>query len=156
MSTEIVTETCPTPKCNLSPRDVDGLLKKLKTYHAFFEPAFRRPEQIAWAEVYLQGLLGDQPRKSIEPIALSLGVNVRDLQHFIGQSRWRTEPGIALHQRLVAETLGEPDGVALVDESGVVKQGDDSVGVAAQYCGSVGKVANCQVGVYLGYVSRKG
>ena len=63
---------------------------------------------------------------------------------------------IAIHQRLVAETLGEEDGVALIDESGVVKQGDDSVGVAAQYCGSVGKVANSQVGVYLGYASRKG
>ena len=46
--------------------------------------------------------------------------------------------------------------MALIDESGVVKQGDDSVGVAAQYCGSVGKVANSQVGVYLGYASRKG
>ena len=60
------------------------------------------------------------------------------------------------HQHLVAETLGQPDGVALIDESGVVKQGADSVGVAHQYCGSVGKVANSQVGVYLGYVSRKG
>lgn len=156
MSTEIVAETCPAPKCNLSPRDVAGLIDKLKTYHTFFRSAFRRPEQSAWAEVYLQGLLGNQSRKSIEPIALSLGVNVRDLQHFIGQSRWRTEPGIARHQRLIAETLGEPDGVALIDESGVVKQGDDSVGVAAQYCGSVGKVANGQVGVYLGYVSRQG
>jgi SRSO17 transposase len=56
----------------------------------------------------------------------------------------------------VATTIGEPDGVLLVDESGVVKQGRDSVGVAPQYCGSVGKVANCQVGVYLGYASRKG
>ena len=56
----------------------------------------------------------------------------------------------------MAATLGEEDGVALIDESGVVKQGDDSVGVAHQYCGSVGKVANSQVGVYLGYVSRKG
>ena len=56
----------------------------------------------------------------------------------------------------MAETLGEADGVAIIDESGVVKQGDDSVGVAAQYCGSVGKVANSQVGVYLGYASRKG
>jgi SRSO17 transposase len=63
---------------------------------------------------------------------------------------------IAIHQRLVAETLGEADGVALIDESSVVKQGDDSVGVAAQYCGSVGKIANGQVGVYLGYASRKG
>jgi len=156
MPAEIVAETCPAPKCNLSPRDVEGLVDKLKTYHSLFKPAFRRSEQADWAEVYLHGLLGNQPRKSVEPIALSLGVNVRDLQHFVGQSHWRLEPVADTHQYLVAETLGEPDGVALIDESGVVKQGDDSVGVAHQYCGSVGKVANAQVGVYLGYVSRKG
>jgi SRSO17 transposase len=63
---------------------------------------------------------------------------------------------LEVHQRLVAETLGEADGVALIDESGVVKQGNCSVGVAAQYCGSVGKIANSQNGVYLGYASRKG
>lgn len=156
MPTEIVAETCPAPKCNLSPRDVEGLMAHLKTYHKLFDSAFRRPEQAHWAEMYLQGLLGAQPRKSVEPIALSLGVNVRDLQHFIGQSHWCLEPVVDTHQQLVAATLGEPDGVTLIDESGVVKQGDDSVGVAHQYCGSVGKVANSQVGVYLGYVSRKG
>jgi len=52
--------------------------------------------------------------------------------------------------------LGEEDRVVLVDESGLVKQGEHSVGVARQWCGSVGKVANAQVGVYLGYASRKG
>jgi len=156
MPGQIVAETCPAPKCNLSPRDVEGLVDKLKTYHSLFKPAFRRSEQADWAEVYLQGLLGNQPRKSVEPIALSLGVNVHDLQHFIGQSQWHLEPVADTHQHLVAETLGEPDGVALIDESGVVKQGDDSVGVAHQYCGSVGQVANSPVGVYLGYVSRKG
>jgi SRSO17 transposase len=56
----------------------------------------------------------------------------------------------------MAETLGEVDGVMLIDESGVVKQGRNSVGVAPQYCGSVGKVANSQMGVHLGYVSRLG
>jgi SRSO17 transposase len=83
-------------------------------------------------------------------------LNVRSLQHFIGQSPWSPVPLLAVHQRLVGETLGECDGVVLIDESGVVKQGSDSVGVAAQYCGAVGKVANSQVGVHLGYASRKG
>ncbi len=104
----------------------------------------------------MQGLLGDVPRKNIERMALELGENVRSMQHYIGQSPWEAEPVIAVHQRLVGETLGAVDGVMLIDESSVVKQGDDSVGVAAQYCGSVGKIANGQVGVYLGYVSRKG
>ena len=156
MPTEIVAETCPAPECNLTPRDVKQFVKELKAYHARFKSAFRRPEQFERAEVYLNGLLGDTPRKTIEPIALALGENVRNLQHFIGQSHWTTESAVQIHQRLMAETLGEEDGVVLIDESGVVKQGDDSVGVAHQYCGSVGKVANSQVGVYLGYVSRKG
>lgn len=84
------------------------------------------------------------------------GLNVRDLQHFIGQSSWQTAAVRGIHRRLLSQTLGAADGVVLIDESGVVKQGDDSVGVAAQYCGAVGKVANAQVGVYLGYGSRRG
>src|SRR5664279_5003961 len=125
-------------------------------YIEMFEPALQRVEQLERSKVYLRGLLGDAMRKNIEQMALGLGENVRNLQYFVGQSPWKTEPVIAIHQRLVAETLGEADGVVLIDESGVVKQGDCSVGVAAQYCGSVGKIANSQNGVYLGYVSRKG
>jgi len=136
--------------------DVEQLVDELAAYYRLFAPAFRRPEQAHWGEVYLNGLLGSLARKTTERIALDLGQNVRDLQHFIGQSPWPMEPILAIHQQGVADTLGEADGVILIDESGVVKQGEHSVGVAHQYCGSVGKVANSQVGVYLGYVSRKG
>ena len=153
---DIVLDTCPTPECNLTPRDVAGLLDQLAAYHAHFGPAFARSEQTYWAEIYLRGLLSQCERKSIEPMALHLGVPIRPLQHFIGQSTWSIEPIVAQHQLLVGSTLAEEDGVFLVDECGVVKQGHDSVGVAPQYCGSVGKVANSQLGVYLGYASRKG
>lgn len=153
---DIVLDTCPMPECNLTPRDVSGLLDRLAAYHAHFAPAFARCDQARWAESYLRGLLSDCERKSIEPMALHLGVPIRPLQHFISQSTWSIEPIIAQHQLLVGTTLGEEDGAFLIDESGVVKQGQDSVGVDHQYCGSVGKVANAQVGVYLGYASRKG
>ena len=156
MPAAIVTETCPAPQCNLSEQDVGQFLDEMRDYIALFEPAFQRVEQLERSETYLRGLLGDAMRKNVEQMALELGENVRNLQYFVGQSPWKTEPVIEIHQRLVAETLGEADGVALIDESGVVKQGDCSVGVAAQYCGSVGKIANSQNGVYLGYVSRKG
>lgn len=161
MPKEIVTEvqlieTCPAPECNLSEKDVEQFVEELDGYAQLFEPAFRRREQWTWGQVYLQGLLGDAPRKTAERIALDLGANVRDLQHYVGQSPWQAEPAVVIHQGLIAHSLGEDDGVMLIDESGVVKQGQDSVGVAAQYCGSVGKVANCQVGVHLGYVSRRG
>jgi SRSO17 transposase len=156
MPAEIIAQTCPAPECNLLPDDIEQFVEELAAYYRLFESAFHRPEQAKWGEVYLNGLLGDLARKTTERIALGLGQNVRDMQHFIGQSPWPMEPILAIHQQIVADTLGETDGVALVDESGVVKQGEHSVGVAPQYCGSVGKVANSQVGVYLGYVSRKG
>jgi len=152
----IVTDTCPAPECNLTQQDIEQFVDEMTNYVELFEPAFQRSEQLERSKIYLRGLLGDAPRKNIEKMALGLEENVRSMQHFIGQSTWKQEPVIAIHQGLAAETLGEEDGVALIDESGVVKQGDDSVGVAAQYCGSVGKVANSQVGVYLGYASRKG
>ena len=152
----IVPAPCPPPVCNLAPRDVEQFVDALAAYQAAFAEAFRRPEQVVWAGVYLQGLLGPDPRKTTERIALTQGVNVRDLQHFIGQSAWDCAPVWERHHQLVAQSLGDRDGVVLVDESGVVKQGHNSVGVAPQYCGAVGKVANCQVGVYLGYASAKG
>jgi SRSO17 transposase len=156
MPAEIVTETCPAPGCNLTEQDIEQFMEEMTGYIEMFAPAFQRAEQLEWSKSYLRGLLGDTPRKNVERMALDWGEQARSMQHFIGQSPWKPEPVIAIHQGLVAETLGEADGVVLIDESGVIKQGDDSVGVAAQYCGSVGKVANSQVGVYLGYASRKG
>ncbi len=156
MPNGIVTETCPGPGCNLTDREIAEFIPEMIAYMKEFAAGFRRREQLEWSTSYLQGLLSKASRKNVERIALELGEKVRSMQYFIGQSSWEREPVIAIHQRLVGETLGEEDGVMLIDESSVVKQGDDSVGVAAQYCGSVGKVANGQVGVYLGYASRKG
>jgi SRSO17 transposase len=148
MPSQIVTETCPAPECNLTVADIEQFLPELTSYLELFAEGFVYQPQLAWSAVYLHGLLGEAVRKNVEQIALTLGVNVRSLQHFIGQSPWSPTPLLAVHQRLVGETLGEQDGVVLIDESGVVKQGSDSVGVAAQYCGAVGKVANSQVGVW--------
>jgi SRSO17 transposase len=127
----------------------------MKKYMQLFKTAYLRVEQIQKSLTYLQGLLGNSPRKNVEQMALGLREKVRSLQYFVGQSQWETESVIAIHQGLIGESLGEEDGVMLIDESSAVKQGTASVGVAAQYCGSVGKIANGQVGVYLGYASRK-
>lgn len=156
MSTEIVNDICPPPEWNLAEEDIHQMVDELERYYQDFEPAFERCDQAAHGWVYLKGLLSDLPRKVTERIALRFGVNVRSLQHFIGQSPWSREGMLQRHQARVVESLGEEDGVLLVDESGMVKQGQHSVGVARQWCGSVGKVANSQVGVYLGYASRKG
>ena len=152
----IQVETCPAPECNLSTKDVKLFLNESKKYMKLFKPAFQRMEQIKKSLTYLHGLLGNATRKNVEQMALGQKEKVRSLQYYVGQSQWETEPVIMIHQGLIGETLGEEDGVALIDESSAVKQGTESVGVAAQYCGSVGKIANGQVGVYLGYASRKG
>jgi SRSO17 transposase len=156
MPTTIVAATCPLPTCNLAPRDIETLVSDLEAYAAQFISCFARADQGTWAHRYLQGLVSDHPRKSIEPIALAHGFPIRSMQAFIGESPWSSAPILHQHQQVVAQTLGEPDGVLLVDESGMPKQGRHSAGVAAQYCGALGKIANCQVGVFIGYASRKG
>jgi SRSO17 transposase len=144
------------PEWNLRKKDVECFSKELTKYMKEFASSFQRVEQRQRSQSYVHGLLGNAMRKNVEQIALGLGENVRSLQYFVSQSKWEVEPVIAIHQGLIGETLGEKDGVALIDESSTVKQGEDSVGVARQYCGSVGKIANGQVGVYLGYASRTG
>jgi len=153
---EFQNETCPAPEGNLSTKDVKQFVNESKRYMKLFKGAFQRVEQAQKSLTYLHGLLGNATRKNVEQMALGQKEKVRSLQYYVGQSQWETEPVLAIHQGLIGETLGEADGVALIDESSTVKQGTESVGVAAQYCGSVGKIANGQVGVYLGYASRKG
>lgn len=148
----------------LEGADLNDVLKGLAEYHAVFAPLFKRREQRAWAEVYLHGLLvGDVPRKNTEAIALRLlgaegkaDNRVRGLQQFVGVGAWEDDAILAQHRCLVDETLGEEDGVLILDGSDFPKQGRHSVGVARQWSGSLGKKANCQVGVFLGYASRKG
>jgi len=137
---------------------------ELAAYHAAFAPLYRRREQRVWGEVYLRGLLlADVPRKNSEALALRLlGAGddadrlVRRLQDFIGVGGWDDTALLAVHRRLVEATLGEDDGVLLIDGSDVPKQGTHSVGVTRQWCGHTGKRDNCQAGVYLGYASATG
>ncbi len=148
------------PVLDLSPRDLDTLVEALREYHAIYSPLFQRREQREWAQKYLHGLLLDLPRKSIEPMVLALdGANpnaVRGMQLFISDGAWEDEALLKRHWHEVDRELGEVDGVLTLDGSDFLKQGQESVGVKRQYCGEVGKRANCQAGVYLGYASRKG
>src|SRR5450759_2848101 len=114
MPTTIISDTVPAPYFNLTEREVKQCLPELETYLELFKSALGRRDQFERFSVYVKGLLSDVARKTIEGIALALGENVRDLQHFAGQSPWATEPLVCLHQQLVGETLGEADGVASV------------------------------------------
>ena len=150
----------PKPMMNLAARDVEAMAEELVTSHALFHDLFQRREQREWSAFYLRGQLSDLARKTVEPMVLAThgpdDAAVRAGQQFLGQGAWDDTAMLVRHQRLVAESLGEPDGVVSVDGSGFPKQGTHSVGVARQYCGAVGKIANGQHGVFAAYVSRQG
>jgi len=84
------------------------------------------------------------------------GGKVRAMQRLVSEALWDEDAMLETYHRLVQDEMGEPDGVLIIDETGFVKKGADSVGVARQYCGSLGTVENCQVGVFAAYASRQG
>jgi SRSO17 transposase len=148
------------PVMDLRPQDLDRLVEALRDYHALYSPLFQRRAQREWAEKYLHGLLLEIPRQSIEPMVLALdGAQpkaVRAMQLFLSEGAWDDQAILKRHWQEVDRELGEADGVLTLDGSDFPKQGHESVGVKRQYCGEVGKRANCQAGVYVGYASRQG
>ncbi len=146
------------PEVNLVPSDVEALADDLVAYHAEFAPLFRRAEQRHWALAYLHGQLLHLERKSIEPMALALpNGDVQAMQQFISQGAWDDQRLLEHHQLLVAQTLGDrASGVLILDGCDFPKQGTHSVGVARQWCGALGKVANCQASVVAAYASERG
>ena len=149
-----------TPKMDLAIQDIAHLVEELRAYHAIYSPLFQRREQREAAHSYLQGVLATLPRKSIEPMVLAVdGVApkaVRAMQSFISEGQWNDERLLHQHWQEVDTDLGAADGVLMVDGSDFPKQGVHSVGVKRQYCGELGKRANCQAGVFVGYASPQG
>ena len=148
------------PSGRLSARDIVTSADELLGFQNHFRALLQRREQRDWFLFYMCGQLSNLERKTIEPMVLALIGDqesvIRTLQHFVGQVRWETAPFLEQAQNLVADWLGEPEGVVIVDGSGFPKRGDHSVGVGWQYCGHVGKLANCQQGVFTVYASRHG
>ena len=150
-------EPYPVPKFSLVEQDVTVLTSQLREFLTEFEECFSRSEPRENLHRYLVGQFSQIERKSIEPIALRVeGGEVRSMQRFISDVVWDELALIRKHHTLVGDDMGDPSGVLIFDESGFVKKGEDSAGVARQYCGSVGKVENCQVGVFAAYASPQG
>ena len=105
-----------------------------------------------------KGLLSDLERKSIEPIAIAYSGsnNVRNLTNFMGTSKWDEEGMRIEYRKDISGQLSHADSMITLDDTGFTKKGNNSVGVARQYCGATGKIDNCQVGVMAGYVSPHG
>jgi SRSO17 transposase len=115
-----------------------------------FLAALRREAQRRWAPVYLQGLLGPGERKSVAPMAARVAPDdVQQLHHFVASSPWATAPLEQELARTAQRLVGGPQAVLIIDDTALPKQGRHSVGVARQYCGALGKTANCQTLVSL-------
>src|SRR3954449_11769020 len=141
-----------------------AVLGRLRDYAALFAPDFPQSKPARWAGVYLRGLLLDGERKSIEPlsrrITLPDGLTSADpeqaLQQFVNQSPWDHLAVLRRYRAHLAQTFASPGGLFLFDDVSFPKQGTHSVGVQRQYCGALGKKANCQVAVSVHYVSPGG
>ena len=145
------------PQFVLARSDIDSFMGELRGFHTAFRDCFPRQEPRDQFFNYMVGQFSTVERKSIEPIALQVeGGNVRAMQRLVSDALWDEDAMLRTYHGLVQEEMGEPDGVLIVDETGFPKKGHDSVGVARQYCGSLGKVENCQVGVFAAYASRQG
>jgi SRSO17 transposase len=119
--------------------------KELGAFVEDFAPEFGRSERRHWCKLYLMGLLLDGERKSIEPMAQRVpGGNEQALQQFVNQSPWAHEPVQEKLVRRLVRRSGQRKGVLVLDDTTLPKKGEASVGVARQYCGAQGKVANCQ------------
>jgi SRSO17 transposase len=140
------------------------VLDRLRAYALLFADDFPHARPALWASVYLQGLLIDGERKSIEPLSgrvtLPHELAVKDpdqaLQQFVNQSPWDQAKVLKRYRSLLANTFHSPEGIFVFDDVSFPKQGTHSVGVQRQYCGALGKKANCQVAVSVHYVSPKG
>ena len=145
------------PKFDLGKGDVKDFMNELSGFHEQFSDCFQRSESREHFLKYMVGQFSPLERKSIEPIALAVkDGNVRAMQRFVSDAPWDDENMIAKYRNLINDDLGSPDGALIFDESGFIKKGQDSIGVARQYCGTIGKVDNCQVGVFAAYVSEQG
>ena len=145
------------PKFELDRDGILGFAEELKGFHENFVDCFHRSESRDNFFRYMSGQFSQLERKSIEPIAIAMeGGKIRAMQRFVSDAPWDDDKIERKYRSLINEDLGHPDGAIIFDESGFVKKGEDSIGVARQYCGTVGKVDNCQVGVFAAYTSAYG
>jgi SRSO17 transposase len=140
-------------ECKVAPQIFEGVMPRLGTFMEPFVDSLVRKEQVAHAQTFVQGLLSVLDHKNVESIAYRFGQERMPLQCFMGFSDWDHGPLRDELVRHVGGTLGQADGILVFDPSAFAKSGRESVGVARQWCGRLGKVDNCQVAVYMGYVS---
>jgi len=141
-----------------------GVLPRLEAYAGLFRGDFPMARQADWSLVYFRGLLQDGERKSIEPMVArvdlppQLRVKNPDqcLQNFVNQADWDESAVARRYRSHLAETFADPAATFVIDDTTFPKKGEHSVGVKHQYCGALGKQANCQAAVSIHYVAPRG
>ena len=129
----------------------------LEDLKRFVAPAFDRSETRTSAGAFIDGLLSSAERKTGWMLAEEAGLDrPYRIQSLLGRSSWSADALRDLVRDYVSDALGDPDGVLVVDETGFLKKGTHSVGVARQYSGTAGRIENSQVGVFVSYASRFG
>src|SRR6266566_7421522 len=140
-----------------TPADVCRWVQALFRLHARIAPRFARPEPRRRALAYLQGIVSDIARKNGWQLAEHAGEARPDgMQRLLSSAVWDTDGVRDEVRSYVLEQLGQESAILVIDESGFPKRGTKSAGVGLQYCGTTGQVENCQVGVFLGYVTARG
>src|ERR671936_1142696 len=139
--------------CLVSPDVFTQMVERLGEFVIPYQHALETEASGCHVHLYLQGLLSHLKRKNAEDIATFVDVERQVIQDFIGTVPWEHRPLVTVLGGQVAERLGAPDGIIAFDPSSFPKRGTHSVGVKRQWCGHRGKVDNCQVGVFMGYVS---
>lgn len=140
----------------LTPESVVGCTGRLTGFLRRYLPKFHRSEQRDNATLVIRGHLSGLERKTCEPIAIQAGLPRKPIQFFVGAGKWDDESVMAELRKHVIEELADPEGVVVVDPSAFPKKGVESCGVDRQWCGRLGKVDNCQVGVFLAYAASGG
>ena len=132
-----------------------GSVRRLQQFGQPYFEHFRRSETRENAQIFLEGLLSDLPRKNVESIAYRYEQDRQALQRFVGQTDWDHKPLLKRLAEQVGKEIGEDDGILVFDPSGFEKDGKISAGVARQWLGRFGKVDNGQVGTFMAYVTRQ-
>lgn len=139
----------------VTPQMVVGCRDRLTTFLERYLPRFYRIEQQELARLVLEGKLSSLERKTCEPIANEAGRPRKPVQHFVGAGKWDDDAVLGDLWQQVADEVGDAEGVLTLDPSAFPKKGTASCGVARQWCGRLGKLDNCQVGVFLGYATER-
>ena len=142
-------------QAEVSPELLKDVLPRVCHFLGPFLQSLSGPSQTQHAVEYTTGLMSGLKHKTGEGIAYLYDQDRQGIQKFIGQAPWDHQPMLCTLAAEVGTELREPDGVIVFDPSAFPKKGDKSVGVAKQWCGRLGKVENCQVAVYMTYVTRK-